>query len=193
MKTRNIIMIVVVSLIFLVAGGLSIYAAVMHETTLGSEEHFSHNENGFVDSSLRWADTPIPVSCREIREGGCSELRDAVATWNRQIGHDLFEMRDDAVIRVTVGVAYDAQEWDSPGGQFRLHRQGSTFTSCDIETSNTGQTAVLSRVLMHELGHCMGLEHDGWSGSVMFPVQSPNAYPHVSDHDQTLIRNEYFR
>lgn len=93
------------------------------------------------------------------------------------------------LILVNVGVPEDSSWDDAPGG--RAWRCGN---GCCIETSNTGTDEVLDLALQHELGHCLGLGHDNYESSIMYPAVHPVSSgfpPRLSDSDRTLLDQTY--
>jgi hypothetical protein len=93
-------------------------------------------------------------------------------------------------ITVTIGVPAEPG-WMDPGGD-------ATWTHgplCAIRTSNTGTTEILGLVLQHEIGHCLGLAHDDWEGSIMRRVQTETPDrsfpPRITDTDRETLRALY--
>lgn len=52
-------------------------------------------------------------------------------------------------------------------------------------------TPLLERVVLHELGHALGLDDDGERGSVMFPVASEQRSGRLSARDRAALRRVY--
>ena len=85
---------------------------------------------------------------------------------------------------------------DVPGGRFELHGSGTVWKRCDVRTLNVaGPDDVEDRVLYHEMGHCLGLAHDDYPLSIMYPKQRATADktipPWISDSDRVLLRELY--
>lgn len=210
-KTRNIIMYVVLGVLFLVATGATIYAVVMHYKTLGTDEHFSENENGFMEDWHQWEQSDLPLRLstnlyqpqENVEQAIDSHISGialrAARRWNEDTGVDLFgtEFMEDGVrahIWIDIGVPAEPG-WLDPGGTAEIITEPDGSKTCLIQTSNTGTDEILSYVILHELGHCLGLAHDDWEGSIMRRTQS-NApdlrdAPRISDHDRALLRNRY--
>lgn len=203
MKTRNIIMIVAVVLIFLVGGGLAIYAAVRHEQTAGTEEFFSGMDEGFVDSENAWDHTPLTVGCTNYAGGmdDCEHVSRTAIVINERLGFEMFRYHgadSTADVLVVLGVPSSGDERWEAGGYAELLGQGRTYNLCLVETSNTGTVELMQLTLHHEMGcHCLGLEHDESETSICRPVQTETPMgafpPHLSDHDRALLRGKYNR
>ena len=54
---------------------------------------------------------------------------------------------------------------------------------------------MLKLVLYHEFGHCLGLAHDDYPKSIMYPTMTPIPDgiqpPWFSDYDRRLLRDLY--
>jgi len=209
-KTRNILMYVAVGIIFVAALVGVIYAVVMHYKTLGTDEHFSHNENGYMEDWHQWepGDFPLQLSTNVYTSEGQAIVRSqserairAAERWNNAAGVELFYVddwmgQDGGRARVFINIGVPAEPgWMDPGGTAEIVTEEDGWQHCLIQTSNTGTDEILFYVIMHELGHCLGLAHDTWEGSIMREVQSSPAdlrnSPRVSDHDEALLRNRY--
>lgn len=189
--------------------GLTLYAVIMHEKTVGTEEHFSHNEKGFMDGSYIWETTDFPLRWTALRyqADGVTprltmaplEVRRAADRWNAALGFRAFEQVEDgfrAQIIIDLGVPAEPG-WMDPGGtaEIRMDNGPGHFVECRVRTSNTGTEEILFYVLVHELGHCLGLDHDTWDGSIMrekqFSAPDLRDAPRISDHDRALLRARY--
>lgn len=123
---------------------------------------------------------------------------------NKRVGFSLYVMSEqpecdvDMTIGVPVDVIADVPEgaWVDPGGYAIIHYDRVDGTRCEVGTSNTGTTDLLFFTVEHELGHCLGLTHDDWTGSIMRRVQThtpPKMFdPWFSDHDRAIIRETFY-
>jgi hypothetical protein len=211
-KTRNIIMYVAVGAIFVAAAVGVTYAVVMHYKTLGTDDHFSHNENGFMEAWPQWEESNFPLilstniytpdrSRQAIDPGTSRTAIRAAERWNDAVGQELFYVEDwvgpaGGRARIFINIGVPSEEgWMDPGGTAVIITESDGWQHCLIETSNSGSSEILFYVIMHELGHCLGLAHDTWEGSIMRRTQGSAAdlrdAPRISDHDTALLRNRY--
>lgn len=107
------------------------------------------------------------------------------------------DSEEDADIRVYLGVAHmgvdSADSIDSNGSTEFRRMNGRLYA--EIRTSNNGTVAQEYMVLMHELGHALGLGHDASPASIMHRhVEAPSEglpRPFMSDDDKRLLRRTY--
>lgn len=161
-------------------------------------------EPGFMPTRPAFDRRDVPlVVCAvsyagDYEEGARKMAKDALATLNRRLGFDLFAFEGDAAsacdIAVTIGVPSEAGYLD-PGGDASFDPARTANPRCVVRTVNTGTDELLAYTLQHELGHCAGLAHDPWIGSIMRRVQTPTPVgswpPWLSDADRALLRETY--
>jgi len=161
-------------------------------------------EPGFMPTrpAFSRADVPITVCpagyVAEGDEGARKMVGWATGTINERLGFALFKMvsatSDQCDVTAIVGAPSEAG-WRDPGGDATFDSHRTTNPRCVITTSNTGTDEILGYVLEHELGHCAGLDHDDWDGSIMRRVQFPTPDgswpPWVDDWDRALLRQTY--
>lgn len=130
-----------------------------------------------------------------------SALESAVKSLNVRLGFNVVKLVKSsgkmADWRVTIGVPQD-DSWEGAGAHYVLSGDSRTkeWSSCTIQTSNTGTNTLLYLTLYHEFGHCLGLDHDEQSAvSIMRPVQveTPAGVfpPWITDSDKKLLRGLY--
>lgn len=161
----------------------------------------THEEPGIDPRAVPWPRDRFPLTVcassyldtSEDHLEAFSAVDEAVEVTNERLGfHALESSRGDASceIRVTVGVPAEPG-WMDPGGDASFGHG----PSCDIRTSNTGTSEILHLVLQHELGHCLGLAHDDWEGSIMRRVQTETPDrefpPRITDTDRETLRALY--
>jgi len=194
MKTRNIIMLSVLVVLFVTAGVLVIVGVT------------THTEPGFVAPQNSWDHIGLTVGCRvypdvDPEDPECGAVQHAVGVINSRLGFTMMRYVTEATaaadVTVTLGVPQDATGQTQHAGGFTvLEGSGTTYTHCEVTTTNTGTSEMRGLVLEHELGcHCLGLEHDDYESSICRAVQSSTpdrAFPpRLSDFDRTLLRGKY--
>lgn len=126
-------------------------------------------------------------------------LRQAIQNISRELGFEAFVWTpvDTTSSIVYFGGAVNADP--SPG--HIAHRrtesglEADVFIRSDVESSDR----LLYRVLMHELLHVLGLAHDDFQASIMFPVmlddtvEGSMSAAHVTDVDRARLRELYGR
>ncbi len=161
----------------------------------------THEEPGLMTSAVPWPPERLPLAvCPESYGGGerteaIRATAAAVETTNERLGLEVFALglgsgRCD--VDVLVGVPAEPG-WMDPGGDATIGH----WPTCSVRPSNTGTSEILGLVLQHELGHCLGLAHDDWEGSIMRreQVSTPDGAfpPRITDHDRELLRGLYAR
>lgn len=153
----------------------------------------------------KWKKSWVPITLIVDEENFLPEegarilgaVRKAARFWNEQTGVKLFVPPDEigkgAVVSVmrhdplTMGVddavAYAAVSVNLITGSLS---QAVVYMS---EWENLSST-VLARAMKHELGHCLGLEHDDIEFSVMYGKVSQRVYC-VSPADKAFLREVY--
>lgn len=212
MKTRNVIMIVAIVLIFLAAIAGVIYGVVTHREPglMGAcwvgDRVASYEVDGADEcAALEWprGAFPLRVGVRfdEVGHPGALEaVAGAVDRINTRLGFAALLVDPEAgcsgehQVCIEVGVAYERGFMDDHGTA--RHRQvlGGAMR-CEATTANTGTDELLAMVLEHELGHCLGLAHDDFGASIMRPVQTSAPMgefpPWITDDDRALLRSRY--
>lgn len=188
------VQIIVAALIFVGAIVGVIYGVVTHE------------EPGFVNAENSWADTPLTVGCTNYAgdsDEGCDTAEHAVSVVNTRLGFDMLRWTGadpdgDSDIHITMRapVEVGGENRDAAGGHYELTGRAGVYEHCDVWTMNvSGPNDLEWLVLYHELGHCLGLAHDGYEQSIMYPTQEPTPDrtipPWISDHDRNLLREKY--
>jgi hypothetical protein len=156
----------------------------------------THTEPG-LDAREPWSHTPLRVCPggylpSEYDARTADRVSAAVSITNTRLGFEMLQIAEafcDITVMVdgAVDVGGDGME---PGGDATFYEG-----RCEIRTGATGTLELTGLVIQHELGHCMGLEHDSWVGSIMRPVQVPTPLgefpPHITDFDRELLRGLY--
>lgn len=168
----------------------------------------THTEPGFMETSPGFTQHDLPIRvCAGHYLGDPShniEARtavvDAVVTINERLGVDVYAVQLEPSpsacdVAVIIDAPTDAQAHLDPGGD-AIFTNGTRH--CDVTTRNTGTTEMESLVLQHELGHCLGLAHDCWAGSIMCGGScctlgpTGGIYPpRIDDFDRDLLRHTF--
>lgn len=178
----------------------------------------THHEAGLVREDVRWSKSRFPLRVSSGAYAGDADaqaeaheaVRSAVREVNWRLGFTVLKHVDgaDSDIDVVVGVpqypsddpgaATDQLALTESGGFYKLTGDSGVkqWVKCQIMTSNTGTIFVLGLVLEHEFGHCLGLAHDDFDSSIMYPTQrdwgTDSAFPpRFTDSDRSLLRKLY--
>lgn len=150
---------------------------------------------------------PLRTAVRTENPHPPDDPEDAVAAViskiNRRLGFKAFELDRSAqgicyeghAVCVEIGVAHEPM-WMDTAGDASFWTSEDFGMVCEARTSNTGTAEMLHLVLEHELGHCLGLAHDGYRQSIMFGgglKSTPDGQlpPWISDDDRRLLRSKY--
>ena len=95
----------------------------------------------------------------------------AMEHWNTQVGADVFvfDAERPADIYFEKTDLPDVNEEVQLQGLASLQEFNGEVINCHIRLDVATSMEDATVVLVHELGHCLGLTHDSWPGSVMFP------------------------
>ena len=151
----------------------------------------SHNdEPTLAHPENSWGPLLLGVDC----EGLCSIVHEEMRTMNERLGTQVFSAaHDPADIVVHTGLPPEGADCpEDGGGCFVLEGYDGTYVHCDVYVYNNPDIAIEADVVAHELGHCLGLAHDDYDGSIMYPVQSHHWFPpRISDADREALRKAY--
>lgn len=171
----------------------------------------THSEAGLTRPGTTWEKAKFPISVSAKAYAGpdqdaVSSVQSAIKAVNSRLGFSALALVDGpGTIQVTIGVpqessnsapiAYDTLALKDAGGFFRVNAASGSkhWVNCLIETSNTGSSVILYQVLQHEFGHCLGLAHDDFTQSIMYPTQAEyeGLPPTFTDSDRKLLRKLY--
>ena len=142
---------------------------------------------------LTWDRRLIPLSV--VTDGALPETQTAIDLVNSQVGCDLLEYAGDNDPLPDVSITAESSM------SYGTTRSGSTWHVRDargmrarIDLYNTGDLTL--RVIVHELGHALGLDHDTFTGSIMYPRQTDTRgmqFIRISDADRQTLRELYCR
>lgn len=176
--------------IFITAAAFTAWGvATHHEETFGRAE--------------RWESTPIGVWGNTYGYGHLSAadygtLRAAVEAVNVRMGFEVYRMGPGSHTPVAVTLGAPVGDGADPGAHARVSLSEGRILSCEIQTRAMGTAVATELMLRHELGHCLGLTHDDFESSIMFPtvpIEVPMGQfpPRFTDDDRDAVRERYLR
>ena len=183
----------VFSVIFLAAITLLVIGIVTHE------------EPGFSNPEAQWV-SPVTVTCAGYvpeEDEACDVAEDVVGVVNSRLGFEMLRWDPTNVggsIHITMRAPVEvggSGPCGQPGECFELRGSGDTYTECRMQTMNAsgGAGNLEWLTVYHGLGHCLGLAHDDYKQSIMYPVQEATpdrTIPSwISDWDRKLLRERY--
>lgn len=188
---------------------VGVIAALTYGITTHTEPGLMRTTPGFTA-----ADLPINVCPGgyvpdvESTRHAFSAAQAAVDVTNQRLGFDALRVSEphDGTpgcthgVSLLIGVPTDHASTGYPGvdpGGAALFHAGDR--ECAITTTNTGTDELLDLVIQHELGHCLGLDHDCWAGSIMCggscctlaPTSDGQYPPRIDDSDRDLLRHVF--
>jgi hypothetical protein len=162
----------------------------------------THEEPGFIDGVPKWdrIDFPLNVCAQTYAAPLSADHHSAVETvisWaNDRLGFEVFGFADNHC-RVTVVIDAPIESgWRDRGGHSQIHHLDNRAQVCEVTIGGTaGGEGLTALVLYHEMGHCLGLAHDDYKRSIMYPERTdlPTRVlpPWISDSDRALLRTMY--
>jgi len=224
-KPVNIVITVVAALMAVAAVVLIVWGVTHHEEgglleVCWDEDGRAHYIEGIEGETrpcegpqeLVWPHEQIPLTIAPVSAEGeplgadtpqVRVLGQAITNLNRQVGFELLRLGSglqpsDAEARF--GGALEAGEGgvDHPPGYVSHMRLGGTEqirASVHIRSDVESADALLHGVLLHELLHVVGLAHDDFRASLMYPRTADDwdagyaiSTAHVTDHDIGLLQ-----
>ena len=171
----------------------------------------SHKEPGYMATTPQWERSDFPLQVCAVAYADrlvcdpasmvCDDagnnlscdayatVTDAINTTNSRLGFKALEIASTSCdITDTVGVPVE-HGFTEPGGNALISAH-----SCQIQTANV-HGEVRDLVMEHELGHCIGLDHDFYQQSIMrrAQIETPMGElpPWISDSDRALLRQDF--
>lgn len=140
-----------------------------------------------------WTRNRIPLIVSSF--GDSSMILSAIQNFNSEFGCELLRY-DGGALHPDVRVYLDAASEDGRVGGATMHtRLADGGLVATITTPHLMYDGVLLVMLQHEMGHLLGLAHDPFTFSIMFPNYHPDGsfmqVQHFTTHDRRLIRERY--
>lgn len=149
-----------------------------------------HCETG---QELTWDRSLIPLSV--VTDGALPETQTAIDLINSQVGCDLLEFSDEKDSAPNIFISAESTMSSGTGrGGATWHVRDSRGMRARIDLYGTGELTL--RVIVHELGHALGLDHDSFTGSIMYPTQTDTKglqFIRLTDPDRETLRDLYCR
>lgn len=143
-------------------------------------------------------DLPLLIVLNRDASDWGAIIQRAADMWNAELGTPVFIYAGPIDVPPPTGsgiiiVAIDAEKHD--GAQTTYLADSLTgIMSHTVITMPTGRFPSAAALLMarHELGHCLGLTHDGDKESLMYPSITPlDTHKRVTDADIRRLRQMY--
>lgn len=174
--------------------------------------NFVQNSNG---ERISWkGNLPIPLHVHEsFPPNYLSSLYEAVQIWETSVGRRLFDIvsiRESGPImprQDKISMIYWMNNWEpdrpSEQGRTSIYWVGNIIQEADVrinaknfsyylDTPLTGNDVQLTSLLVHELGHVLGLKHDDSEPSVMATYLSVHtSRKDLSASDRQSLQCEY--
>jgi len=127
-------------------------------------------------------------------------VKEGARYWNMKSGLRLFagpeDVPADGHVIPIMPAPMDTDEHDHAVAytRYSLDRDGAIARAAVylMPGWENNSDAILGRAVCHELGHCLGLAHDGIKNSVMYSAAVPERYE-ITDKDAEFLQSVYTR
>jgi hypothetical protein len=208
MDTKSKILIASVATVSAGLIGLIIYAITNHTEagllnvcwSSGGAADYNQANCSFSEE-VRWDADDFPLTVSDESEES-SEIQSAIEVVNSQMGCELLRFvprsqQGMSTPRVQVRLNdIVTPRIDRVGGLTNHGRISNGEMYASVSTFMLTDSYMVMRTLVHEFGHVLGLAHDDFRSSIMYPEQTSSEqldFIMFSDHDRNLIHNLYCR
>jgi hypothetical protein len=210
MSTMNKVMFIGIPILFVLCGVLVTVGVILHQEAglltacEDAQGRFDYEGDCF---EVEWDRSQLPLSvyASSVNPHPPADPTSAAASvvrhTNTRLGFDMLTMAEsaeEADIVIDVGVAQevrDTRHWMTDANGAASHVRTDGNLRCYIVTWNTGTMELLDKVLTHELWHGLGLAHDDFEDSGMYPTVRADGSRmtalRMTDSDRVLLRERY--
>lgn len=192
---------VIAAVVLALAGGGVLYGVLSHKEPGFMEVCWQNGQAIYTNCEktqpLKWSKTELPlvyfIDFDSAHKVYVESVTTAAQAWNREIGSDVFKRTEDkSKAKVLV-------QWGSvtgnAGGYTSHQGDDSGPKRAEVTLVEASDVRAVHRFAMHELGHVLGLAHDDFKSSVMFPIQpgmtEEMTFILPSDFDKKLLQEAY--
>lgn len=193
-----------------VALAFVIYGALTHSNDAGllrvcwdDDGHAHYSACPAQTEDLLWDRQAFPLDVRLVmnqevisdEEHARHVLQGAIDEWNSQLGFEAFRLT--AGEPGEVNLIWGSISWESNDGGATSHYRMGGAQLATVHIFAIYGADLPTRVVFHELGHVIGLAHDNFQDSPMFPAASDNWEEDffdnltLSHYDVDLLRKHY--
>lgn len=144
-------------------------------------------------TEISWPTATFPLGVET--DGYVGEVQTSIDLINTQVGCDLLAYQEPSGFRpadITITSEAIMSRGDERGGS-TWHLRDDDRLRARIELYAAGSMA--QRILVHELGHALGLAHDPFTASIMYPTQYDSVgrleMITLTDSDRNLLHRLY--
>lgn len=162
-----------------------------------------YNKKEGITIPLEWEKSSMPLvyclenfTLNEEKHYG-PPIDEALSMWNRELGCQVFKKGGNLKDTCTVKISYGLSTGGNAVGASTFHYGGPHFAdAAEIVFTQFYESKTLYLIAAHEAGHVLGLAHDDFKRSIMFPIveeEDPNSTqatmpPLPTSHDLKLLQ-----
>lgn len=188
------------AIVFVLAGGGVLYGVLTHKEPGLMKVCWTGGQAVYAGADctteLKWTKQRLPlkyaINFDAAHKDYVNSVKAGADLWNKEIGTPLFVFTDK------VAEAKIIVEWGSVSGNaggYTSHKGTTGPESATITLTEATDIHAVYRYAAHEFGHVLGLAHDDFESSIMFPTQ-PGMTGDMklvlpSDADKKLLQGLY--